>query len=182
MNIQSIAKLKCPQCAAPVSSEDKKCQYCGTEFIIQTKQTKFSYFNRPKNTKDFGRKTLLINFIGIIIIHSIAWFLTGEDYWDDSPFYIWFGILPLWVTIMTTFWLKKHLSGIIGIGLSIIVFAANLIFIYFKENGRFNDDFLIVAGFITLAFFISWIIGRIIHALIRFYINNVENINQKLKE
>jgi len=172
MNIQSIAKLKCPQCAAPVSSEDKKCKYCGTEFIIQTKQTKFSYFNKSENTKDFGKKTFLLNFIGITIIHTIAWFLTGENYWDDAPFYIWFGILPLWVTIMTLFWLKKQLSLLIGFGLSIIVFIANMLFIYFKENGRFNDDFLIVAGFIASAFLISWILGRIFHSVIRYYINN----------
>ncbi len=182
MNLQSITKLKCPQCAAPVSANAKKCQYCGTEFIIETGNKSFKLFSKPLNTKDFGRKTLLINIIGIIVLHIIAWLLTGENYWDDTPFYMWFGILPLWVTIMTTFWLKKHFASAIGILFSIIVFAANLIFIYIKENGRFNDDFLIVAGFISLAFFTSWIIGRIFHSIIRFYINNTESLNKKFKE
>ncbi len=172
---KSITKLKCPQCAAPISVYETSCKYCGTEFIIENKPKSFKLFEKSINTKDFGRKTLLVNLIGIIIIHATAWFLTGEDYWDDSPFYIWFGILPLWVTAMTAFWLKKHFALAVGFFISIPIFAANLIFIYVKENGRFNDDFLIVAGFITLAFFISWIIGRIIHSAIRFYINNTKN-------
>ncbi|MCD6557048.1 MAG: hypothetical protein J7K64_07625 [Bacteroidales bacterium] len=83
---------------------------------------------------------------------------------------------------MTTFWLEKHFATAIGIVFSIIVFAANLIFIYIKENSRFNDDFLIVAGFISLAFFTSWIIGRVFHSIVRFYINNAENLNKKFKE
>ncbi len=182
MNLFSITKLKCPQCSAPISAEETKCKYCGTEFIIDNKPKSFKLFEKSINKKDFGKKTLLLNIIGIIIIHALAWFLTGEDYWDDSPFYIWFGILPLWVTIMVTFWLKKHFVVAFGFLLSVLIFAANIIFIYFKENRRFNDDFLIVAGFITLSFFISWLIGRIIHSVIRYYINNSHNINKKFKE
>lgn len=182
MNLISITKLKCPQCSAPVSSDESQCQYCGTEFLIQSKEIKLSFFKKQKNTKEFGRNTFILNFIGIVVIHAIAWFLTGDNYWDDSPFYIWFGILPLWVTVMIASWFKKQLAIIIGFFISVLVFVANMIFIYLKENGRFNDDFLIVAGFISIAFFVSWIIGRVFHALIRYYINNAESINKKFKE
>jgi hypothetical protein len=162
----------CYQCGAPVPQESMKCQYCGTEFgVIDAEAPQ----KKKKLLKDFGWRGMApfsLNIIGILILYSIGWILEDKQYWlDDSAIVFWAVLLPLWILIMTFIWSQKKGAIIIGFILCLIIFGVHLLLIMMFERWHFNDDYLGIAVLFASIPLGSWIVGRVLHHLVRIKIN-----------
>ena len=171
IKIKNIS-LKCPQCGAPLLKDSNKCNYCGTEFdIISEKKIKRKLL--VKGLKDFGWKALLpVNIAGILILYIWGWILEDKDYWlEDKAIIVWSVIMPLWILIMTFFWLKKSGAVLIGFIVNILIFGSHLLIIMIYENWHFNDDYAGIAAMFAGIAFGAWMLGRFLHYLVRNRIN-----------
>ncbi len=166
MKLKIINTLKCPQCKAPISKEANKCEYCNTEFEIITTGKKSKQI-----LKDFGwrgKNALVFNLIGVLILYSFGWILEDKKYWlATEAVLIWTVALPFWIIIMTSIWQIKWGSIFTGIIISILIFIIHSIIIMAYRKWHIRDDDILIAGIFATCVLVAWLIGRIIHHIIR---------------
>lgn len=164
-----MIKLSCPACAAPVSHEADSCEYCRIEFNAMVNG------KIVKRLKDFGIKSKYFNLIlllGAITLYISGWIYEDLDYWlNNTAIFIWAGFLPLWLLLTNSIWQSRWGAILLGLLLSIIIFAVHVILMGYFNNWHFNDDYFAIAGLFAGISFVASFTGRGVHSIIRKALN-----------
>lgn len=173
----TLKPRKCPVCGAPVAAAASSCDYCGTGFEPSSpppRPAAAAAASTPRAERagrgEFGLRggwPLLIGLAGAAALYALGWTYEDTRYWlDDTAIVIWAGALPLWLLLVSLVWRPRWGTWLAGLALALAVLAAHVAIMWILR-GRLDDDHFAIAGIFAGAALGGWLLGRILHAVIR---------------
>jgi hypothetical protein len=155
----------------PIS--DRQCDYCGSWFadegrIRQQVRRKPSLTPEQLRAADFGVKgsgTILVCFLGAVIIYAVGWYFEDLVYWlDTTAVVIWAIVLPVWMLVFSYTWRASKGQWYPGLIFSIPLFLIHLSIMWAVDRHIYDDSVGISAEFAGAALG-GWILGRVLHII-----------------
>ncbi len=169
----------CPKCGSSVKTGSLQCEYCGTWFDKEGRAKP----QKPKNIDkmramlrlpigvgEFGISSQHLTTVGIVIalgLYVVGWFFEDTQYWlDEVAMTVWVGVLPLWLFGVAFVWRSDRMVLAGGLLVALVEFVAHIVIIL-VIRGRLWDDHVGIAGIVAGASLVGWLLGRLLHGIIR---------------
>lgn len=169
----------CPKCGASVKPGSLRCEYCGTWFTkaegAKPQNSKSinktpALFSLPKGAGEFGISNQYLITFGMAIaigLYGAGWLFEDTRYWLNAvAMTVWVGLLPLWLLGVAFVWRSNRLVLVDGLLIALTVFITHIVIIW-TVSGRLWDDHVGIAGMIAGASLAGWLLGRLLHSVIR---------------
>ena len=169
---------ECENCGASLEKDALQCAYCGTWYEKSQEESSpqslsrkfFSIASLPPGKGEFGvKKTTFFKAGGIMaaVLYAVGWLFEDQHYWlEEKALVAWMGILPLWLFFIAFLWRVNRRVVFHGLVISIIIFLSHIIVIW-QIQGYVWDDHVGIAAMIAAGSLVGWLLGRLLHAVIR---------------
>ena len=169
---------ECEKCGAPLEKDTLNCVHCGTWYegnkrvgSAQDRQKKLvSIQNLPQGMGEFGISSTNFFVTGVTItflFYVLGWFFEDQQYWlNKTAMLIWVGIMPLCLFGIALLWRVARKVIVYGLIISLVVFLMHLAVIW-AIRGDLWDDHVGIAAMVASSSFAGWLLGRLVHGIIR---------------
>ena len=177
----TLDSYNCPNCGASVKTNSLQCEYCGTWFnkTGRSKPQKSRSIDKmramlrlPIGVGEFGISSQHLTTVGIAItigLYVAGWFFEDTQYWlDEVAMTVWVGVLSLWLFGVAFVWRSNRVVLVGGLLIALVEFTAHVVIIL-AIRGRLWDDHIGIAGMVAGASLAGWLLGRLLHAIIRWW-------------
>ena len=124
----------------------------------------------PIGAGEFGISSQRLLTVGIIVafgLYVTGWLFEDTQYWlDEVAMTVWVGVLPLWLFGVALVWRSSRMVLADGLLIALVEFIVHAIVIW-AIRGRLWDDHIGIAGMIAGASLAGWLLGRLLHGIIR---------------
>ena len=169
---------ECEKCGAPLEIDASQCTYCGAWYEDNKREISPHYrqniivsiLNLPQGIGEFGISSNRFFVSGLtitLVLYVLGWFFEDPQYWlNEKAILIWVGIIPMWLFSVALLWHAYRKVVLYALVISLVVFLVHMIVIWIIR-GSLWDDHVGIAALVAGSWLAGWILGRLVHGIIR---------------